>query len=218
MSKTLIFDFDGTLHNHLPLYARSFREEQDSLRREGFDSREYTDTEISHWLGMTAEEMWNDFLPELPEARKAEGAKNISRRLSRGILNGESVLYEGAEQVLDSLKSKGYTLVLLSNCSQKHMDANIAAFSLERWFSLCLSSGAHPGESKAQILARYIGGFESPCCVIGDRDSDFEAAKENGLKFIACRYGFGSETEFVGADAVIDDISGLEDALYGISC
>ena len=213
MSKTLIFDFDGTLHNHLPLYARSFRKEQNALRREGFDSREYTDKEISRWLGMTAEEMWNDFMPELPDARKAEGAKNISMRLSRGILNGESVLYEGAEQVLDSLKSKGYTLILLSNCSQKHMDANISAFSLERWFSLCLSSGAHPGESKAQILARYIGSFENPCCVIGDRYSDFEAAKANGLKFIACRYGFGSESEFIGADAGIDDISRLEAVL-----
>lgn len=218
MNKTLIFDFDGTLHNHLPLYARSFREEQNALRREGFDSREYTDEEISRWLGMTAEEMWNDFLPELPDARKAEGAKNISMRLSRGILNGESVLYEGSEQVLDSLKSRGYTLILLSNCSRKHMDANISAFSLERWFSLCLSSGAHPGESKAQILARYIESFENPCCVIGDRYSDFEAAKENGLKFIACRYGFGNEREFIGADAGIDDISCLETALDGIGC
>lgn len=218
MNKTLIFDFDGTLHNHLPLYARSFREEQNALRREGFDSREYTDEEISRWLGMTAEEMWNDFLPELPDARKAEGAKNISMRLSRGILNGESVLYEGAEHILDSLKSRGYTLILLSNCSQKHMDANISAFALEKWFSLCLSSGAHPGESKAQILAHYIESFENPCCVIGDRYSDFEAAKENGLKFIACRYGFGNEREFIGADAGIDDISCLEAALDGIGC
>ena len=81
-----------------------------------------------------------------------------------------------------------------------------------------LSSGAHPGESKAQILSRYIGSFENPCCVIGDRYSDFEAAKENGLKFVACRYGFGKDSEFIGADAAIDDISRLDTALRDIGC
>lgn len=213
MKRTLIFDFDGTLHNHLALYARAVREEQRILKEEGIESREYTDEEMGKWLGMTAAEMWNDFMPGLTQERKDIGAKNISRRLSEGIMRRESVLYPNAETVMNRLKEMGYGLILLSNCSQKHMDANVSAFELGRWFDMCVSSGAYPGESKAQIFEHIKNELENPCCVIGDRASDFEVAKVHGLKFIACRYGFGCDSEFVGADAFLNDISELPQVL-----
>lgn len=216
MKRTLIFDFDGTLHNHLALYARCVREEQARLRAEGIESREYSDEEMGKWLGMTAAEMWNDFMPELSQDRKDIGAKNISVRLSAGILNRESELYPGTEKVLDELKRRGYVLALFSNCSQKHMDANASAFSLERWISRFISSGSYPGESKAQIYGHLKDEFENPCCVIGDRESDYAVAKEHGLKFIGCRYGFGKDEEYPDADAIIDDIGQLPEALEKI--
>jgi phosphoglycolate phosphatase-like HAD superfamily hydrolase len=40
---------------------------------------------------------------------------------------------------------------------------------------------------------------------VGDRLSDINAAKDNGLMAIGCRFDFAQEDELVQADATIDD-------------
>ena len=66
---TLIFDWDGTLHNTLHLYGKAFRRAYEELVRFSCaPPRIYSDREVSIYLGMNAEDMWNAFMPELPQA------------------------------------------------------------------------------------------------------------------------------------------------------
>ena len=46
--------------------------------------------------------------------------------------------------------------------------------------------------------------------VVGDRLSDINAAKENGLLAIGCNFDFAREEELAQADVVIDDLMELK--------
>lgn len=49
--------------------------------------------------------------------------------------------------------------------------------------------------------------------VVGDRLSDINAAKDNGLIAIGCNFDFAQEDELAHADLVIDDLMELKGIL-----
>jgi len=49
--------------------------------------------------------------------------------------------------------------------------------------------------------------------VIGDRLSDIQAAKQNNLHSIGCRFDFSQENELAQADFVIDDLMEIRDVV-----
>nr|WP_254856025.1 HAD hydrolase-like protein [Bacillus anthracis] len=49
--------------------------------------------------------------------------------------------------------------------------------------------------------------------VVGDRLSDINAAKDNGLIAIGCNFDFAQEDELAQADIVIDDLLELKEIL-----
>lgn len=75
---TLIFDYDGTLHNTIVIYESAFRQCYDWLVKEGYAPVQKISTErISGWLGMNSREMWESFLPELPSEIKDIDRKSV---------------------------------------------------------------------------------------------------------------------------------------------
>lgn len=81
---TLVFDWDGTLHNTLRLYGRAFRATYRELVRSGYAPvRDYSDWEVSTYLGMNAADMWNAFMPQLPQPIKQAASDRIGREMVR---------------------------------------------------------------------------------------------------------------------------------------
>ncbi|CJK02195.1 bifunctional 5'-methylthioadenosine/S-adenosylhomocysteine nucleosidase/phosphatase [Streptococcus pneumoniae] len=52
--------------------------------------------------------------------------------------------------------------------------------------------------------------------VVGDRLSDINAAKDNGLLAIGCNFDFAQEDELAQADIVIDDLIDLKRILPAV--
>ena len=75
MVKTIIFDYDGTIHNTLGIYELAFREAYQWLAEQNVVEEQKIETaQIAGWLGLNSKEMWDTFLPELMK-RLAE--KNV---------------------------------------------------------------------------------------------------------------------------------------------
>ena len=63
MTKTIIFDYDGTIHHTLGIYEPAFRETYQWLTEQKVtEEREIGSGEIAGWLGLNSKEMWNTFL------------------------------------------------------------------------------------------------------------------------------------------------------------
>ena len=118
--KTIYFDYDGTLHDSIKIYAPAFKKAYDFLVENNYaKKRLWRDEEIAKWLGYTSNEMWKNFMEEMENQ----------------ILAGNAVLYDGALDVLKQLKNKGYNLIFLSNCSINYMELSNKVFNLNLFFN-----------------------------------------------------------------------------------
>ncbi len=213
--RTIFFDYDGTLHDSLAIYAPAFRQAYQYLVTT-YDAprRTWSDDEIKPFLGQPPSVMWNQFGDAIPEKGKKEASKMIGEDMRRRIQNNEARLYEGAIDTLRYLKDKGYTLVFISNCLTYYMKAHSEMFNLSDYFDRMVCSETFAGiEEKTNVLAHIKPEFEEPMMIVGDRYHDFEAGRDNDIATIAASYGFGDARERANTDRIIDDIRELQKML-----
>ncbi len=215
MIRTLIFDYDGTLHDTARLYGNAFRDAYRYLVSGGWaQEREYADEEVSGYLGMTAQEMWDRFMPQLPEAVRDEASAMIGSRMIAAIEDGGATLYPGTEATLDVLKEQGLEMVILLNCGSAYLAAHRVAFQLDRWFSGYYCSGDYAFAPKEEIFTVIRQRHPGQYVMIGDRASDLKVAEVHSIFSIACAYGFGGAEEWSSADRMIQSITQLPAQLH----
>ena len=91
--KYIIFDYDGTLHNSIKIYKPAFMTAYDYLVDNGYaKKREFSDQEISKFLGLSAKDMWNTFIPNLPKCEKEKCSSIIGESMIKYISEGKTQL------------------------------------------------------------------------------------------------------------------------------
>lgn len=212
--KTIFFDYDGTLHNSIKIYGPAFRKAYTYLVEEGLaDKRDWSDREISYWLGFNPQEMWKSFMPKLEESIRNKSSAIIGEEMRSLIQKGRPELYEGALDTLKYLKSRGYRLVFISNCKISYRDSHSTLFSLGNYFDELVCSESYNFIPKYQILNKIKDKYPEKMLIVGDRFQDIEAGKKNNIYTIGCNYGFSLEGELDEAHLIIEDIRELKEYL-----
>ena len=190
MTKTIIFDYDGTIHHTLGIYEPAFRETYQWLtEQKAAEEREIGSAEIAGWLGFNSKEMWNTFLPELDQSYKEQASRMVGDLMVRQIRKHKAVWYPGAEA--------------------SYREAHWKEFGMERWFDHfydCESYGFRP---KTEIVQEIIREYTGPYLVVGDRRQDLECARACKSPFIGCLYGYGERGELNGADHLAEHIEDI---------
>jgi phosphoglycolate phosphatase len=209
--KTLFFDYDGTLHDSIRLYAPAFRKAYEFLvEKDLAKAKEWTEEEISYWLGYNSKDMWKSFRPDLSTEIQKQCSEIIGREMERYIKEGKPKLYEGSLDTLAALKEKGYHLIFISNCKVAYMENHKKMFHLDNYFEEFLCSEAFDFKPKYDILALYSDNYPQKKVIIGDRKQDMEAGIKNNIYTIGCTYGYGSEDELKESDMLIQNICELK--------
>ncbi|MFP4286728.1 MAG: HAD family hydrolase [Candidatus Izemoplasmataceae bacterium] len=209
-TKTIIFDYDGTIHNSFELYKNALLMVFDELVEKGLKNYPAPNDEvIKSYLGMNPLEMWNDFGEGLPEDVKKESSKKIGQLMGELLLQGKASLYPNALKTLNYLKKQGYHLVFLSNCTQRYMENHTRLFTLNSLFDVMINAEMYDYLPKKDILTKVKHNLLSPMVMIGDRFHDIEAGKANNLYTIGCSYGFGNQDELKESDLQIKSIEEL---------
>lgn len=211
---TIIFDWDGTLHNTSHLYGEAFRYTYSWLVENGYASpKEYRDEETSIYLGMTAKDMWEAFRPDLPTDIKQKAGSMLGQRMDELISAGEAILYDGVTQMLDMLKQSGYKLVILSNCRHAYLEEHRKVFNLDKWFDGYYAAQDYDFVPKEKIFEYIKESFSGEYVMIGDRKSDIIVGTVQKIRTIGCNYGFGSSDELIDADYTVNSIEELCDKI-----
>lgn len=196
----LLFDYDGTLHDSLKIYLPAVQAAADRLAARGYAPPcRLTAGQVREWIGLPPAEMWERFLPGLPEEEKQQSIRLVGQRMQQLTEAGRARLYEGVPEVLAALKGQGMRLLLLSNCSVEYLETHIRQFELERYFEGCFCAEGFGYRPKYEIYPQLCRLYDGPFLVIGDRAQDIEMAQRNALPSIGCRYGYGNPEELEAA-------------------
>lgn len=215
----LILDYDGTLHNSAEIYIPGFLKSYEYLVDNNLACpKEFLKEDIVKWLGYSASDMWNRFMPSLAQNEKEKVSSIIGDTMIELIKNKKAKLYDGAEKTLSYLKNSGYNLIFLSNCKKEYMDIHTAVFGLDRYFTEFHCSEDYEYHSKPEIFQKIKSKHKDleNYIIIGDRFLDMQIAVSYSLPSIGCSYGFGSDAELASADVIIDSVTKLPDAVKTI--
>lgn len=210
---SLVFDYDGTLHDCIRIYAPAFRMACRYLEESGrLEKRERTDEEIGRWLGFSAVDMWNSFAPGLTQREKEACSAMIGAEMVRLTETKRAKLYPGAIETLEALKAEGHRMIFLSNCKRSYMDAHRRCFSLERYFDGFFCAEEYGWKPKTEIFPLIKQEFDGEFVIIGDRFHDMEVARRYHLKSIGCTYGYGTAEELAYAAALAGSPAEIREA------
>lgn len=204
--QAIIFDMDGTLFKTetllIPAHDRVFTR----LRGEGFYNGETPSPEIMlSSLGMLLDEIWMRVIPEATDAARDRANELLIEEELAGLALPGTELYPDVMETLQKLRNQGVKLFVASNGLEPYVKGVSDAHQLTSLFDGLYSAGGYDTSTKVDLVRILLEehGIES-AWMVGDRSSDVEAGKENGLKVIGCAYaGFGQDDELDGSDVLI---------------
>ncbi|MBP5640810.1 MAG: HAD hydrolase-like protein [Victivallales bacterium] len=118
-----------------------------------------------------------------------------------------SSVYPGVKDALAELKAAGCVLVVVTGKPVFQATPILEHFGLLDFFSHVIGPTVDDrDEDKGRLLAKALACLDVPaeqCLYIGDRAGDAIGAGENGVPFLAVRYGYGSDQELLDAGAKV---------------
>ena len=215
--EAMIFDMDGTLFKTETLLVPVFHQVFDQLREEGLYTGETPPEQlILSSLGMLLPEIWRRVIPDQGEAVHRRADELLLEFELEGLQQLATELYPQVPETLQELSGRGVRLFVASNGLEHYVKGVARAHRIFPLFEGIFSAGEHQTATKVDLVKLLLDKHGvSRAWMVGDRSSDVEAGKKNGLTVIGCAYaGFGDGGELAGSDALIrsfDELVSLYD-------
>lgn len=205
MYSTVLFDLDGTVIDSGEGVTRCV---QHALNYFGF--REQLRESLNRFIGPPLHLSFEEFYGMSPEEAQKAVAVYRERYSTVGVF--ENTLYDGVEELIKVLHSRGIAVVLATSKPLVFAEKILDYFNLKRYFSHIIGSNLDGTlTDKAEVVAFALekSGVtdKASALMVGDRKFDIIGAKTNGIASAGALYGYGSreELEESGADFIIEN-------------
>lgn len=214
MSQAIIFDMDGTLFQTDKILEVALEDTFNYLRSlNQWD----TVTPIDKYreiMGVPLPKVWEILLPNHTNEVRKEIDVYFLERLIENIRNGKGALYPHVKEVFSYLKDHDCSIYIASNGLVGYLEAIVDYYSLDNWVTETFSVQQIQTLDKGDLVKVIIKKYNiQKAAVVGDRLSDINAAKDNGLLAIGCNFDFAQEEELAQADLVIQNLMELQTIL-----
>ncbi|MBU2104836.1 MAG: HAD-IA family hydrolase [Nanoarchaeota archaeon] len=184
MTKTILFDFDGTLVDTFPIIEKEVRKLKGIEKKQKIDFNEIKKLGTKGLIKKSGIPYWK--IPLL--------TKNIMRE----IRNRKDIkLFEGVELILKQLR-KRYRLGIVSSNSEENIKKILKENGVDKLFDYIYSASSLFGKHKnlKRLIKKYKLNLEE-VIYVGDEDRDILAAKKVGIKVVAVTWGYNSKEKLM---------------------
>ncbi|GAA2737534.1 HAD family hydrolase [Pedococcus aerophilus] len=207
----VLFDFDGTLADTIPLIMASYRHALTAVLGESAH-----DDEVRSWIGRPLQ-------PVLEERYPGRGEELTSVYRTWNLANHDDLIrtVDGIPELLDDLHAAGARTGVVSSKKASTVELGLRAVGLADRIDVLAGMEATPlhKPDPAPLLhaAQRLGAAPSDCVYVGDATVDVQAARAAGMGALGVTWGAGhrSALEAAGPLAVVDDAVGLRAELLG---
>ena len=197
--KVIAFDMDGTLFDNSDILIDSYRKTVIDFKKESGikDVKFPSDKEIFNVIGLPPLGIFKGLMPEVDESFCSLMLKIFNRNLVLGIESGGGKLYPGVKQVLSTLYSDRYRLIMASNGAFNYIEAIFRTHEIGKYFYEPIKVVDEVViHDKSELVKSYLSEIKySAAIMVGDRETDRDAAISNSIPFIGCSYGHAGNSE-----------------------
>ena len=217
--RAVLFDLDGTLIDSAPDIAAAVNE---LLALSG--RRPLTVAAVTSMIGNGVEKLVERALNATGDPLRAQALEREQAAMLdiyARHLTGLTTLLPGVRKTLDTLRQDGIRLGLATNKQQRFIETVFDHFGLSSLFDVVIGGGPgivkKPAPDILIAAMQQLSATPSDTVMVGDSTSDVQAAKAAGVRSVIVRGGYTSvPPEQLGADIVIDDMTGLTAALESL--
>ncbi len=197
MYRVALFDIDGTLCDPGDTITSAARY---ALSRLGIEEND--EAALRTFVGPPLEHTFRDRYGLDPDGVARATALYRERFAARGLAGYRA--YPGVEAVLEHLAAAGVRLGVVTAKFQPFAERALEITGLRPYFATVTGRAPDEVVAKAVTLRTALSGVAQPratVVMIGDREHDVEAARENGVDSIGVLYGYGTRAELTAAGA-----------------
>lgn len=217
--KAVFFDMDGTLFSSEPVLHQAYQKAVASFNEANNNNIPVPELEdILHYVGQPASVIFAGLFPQLSEEQRRELNQYSLANLCTAIEQGGGILYEGVKPLLSQIQKNGLATFVASNGRQNYLEAIIQGFNLQEYFPELITIESKGVSSKAEIILNTIAQknlSQEEAVMVGDRDSDINAARHANIPFIGVTWGHGVVAEIEQADLMAHSPQELTKYLLG---
>lgn len=211
MSMHFIFDMDGTLFQTEKILELALQDTFDQLRSLDLWDKETPIDLYREIMGVPLPIVWENLLPNHSLEVRQKSNEYFHEKLITNINLGKGALYPHVEETFNYIKSLNGSIYIASNGQTAYLETIVRYYNLDKWVTETFSIQQIHTQNKTDLVAIIIDKYDIKIgAVVGDRLSDIDAAKNNGLVPIGCRFDFSQEDELRQADFIIDDLLDLK--------
>ncbi|WP_144568701.1 HAD family hydrolase [Bacillus pseudomycoides] len=214
MLQSLIFDMDGTLFQTEKILELSLNDTFNHLRSLNLWDTVTPIDKYREIMGVPLPKVWEALLPNHSNEVREQMDAYFLERLVENIRSGKGALYPNVKEVFRYLKENNCSIYIASNGLTEYLQAIVSYYNLDNWVTETFSIQQIRTLDKGDLVKTIIKKYDiKKAAVVGDRLSDINAAKDNGLIAIGCNFDFAQEDELAQADLVINDLMELKTIL-----
>lgn len=197
----VLFDFDGTLADTIPLILASYRHTLDAVGDPAEES------ETRGWIGRV-------LIDVLEERHPGQGEALVRRYREHNLAHHDDLIrpVPGAADLLAELQRARVPTAVVSSKREETVRQGMRVTGLPDLTHVVGMEATpvhkpHPGPLLEG--ARRLGARAQECVYVGDAWVDVEAARAAGMASIAVTWGAGEASALAEADHVVDDVAAL---------
>lgn len=180
--KSVIFDFDGTIADTLPIAIECAESVLGDLG--------LTDEKINKYKNMTVRQLINEL--DVPYHRIPKYVVIARSFIKQNI--PKITVFQGLTEVIKQLHDSGYRLYIVSSNSVENINTILSNNELNQYFESIVGGVGVFGKTialKSTIKKYKID--KKTCIYIGDEVRDIKASNKVGLPIISVTWGFNGE-------------------------
>lgn len=181
MIKAVIFDFDGTIADTVPLCIAAFRKAIGP-----FMDRRLADEEIIATFGPSEEGTVMALIPEFYD----QGLKNYLIHYKE-LHPMCPAPFDGIYDIIGYLKDKNIITALVTGKGAKSCNISLEYYNMEKSFDL-IKTGSPKGQRKTEGIREVLEYFDlgpNEVIYVGDAVSDIHCARKAGVPVISAMWG-----------------------------